>query len=73
LERGEKVSKVIDTEEPNTLKRRRMTVGERDAQKLIGSVRLAESESADHAAGSVASNLVRWRSGWWWKQPKHHN
>ena len=50
-----------------------MDVGTRDAQQLVGSVRLTQSEGADHAAGSVASDLVRRCSGWRWKQPKHHS
>lgn len=73
FESGENVSEVIDAEQPNTLECRRVEVGTRDAQKLVGSVRLAESEGADHAAGGVASDLVRWCSGWWWKQPEHHS
>ena len=50
-----------------------MEVGTRDAQELVGSVRLTKSEGADHAAGGVASDLVRWCGGWWWKQPEHHS
>jgi hypothetical protein len=73
FESGENVSKVIDAEQPNTLEGGRMKVGARDAEELIGGVRLPKSEGADHAAGGVASDLVRWRSGWWWKQPEHHS
>jgi len=73
FESGENMSEVIDAEQANTLEGRRMEVGRRDAQQLVGSVRLTKSEGADHAAGGVASDLVRWRSGWWWKQPEHHS
>ena len=72
FESSEKASEVIDTEESNTLKWRRVTVGNGNAQKLLSSVRLSLSESADHATSGVASDLVRWCSGWWWEQPKQH-
>lgn len=64
---------MINAEQPDALEGRRVLVGTRNAQQLVGSVRLAESEGADHAAGSVASDLVRRCSGWWWEQPKQHS
>jgi hypothetical protein len=73
FERGKNLSEMIDAEQPDALEGRRVLVGARDAQQLVSSVRLTESEGADHAAGSVASDLVRWCSGWWWEQPKQHS
>ena len=69
---GVSLVEVFDAEQPKSLECARTGFRDRDAQLLFRGVRLAGSEGADEAEGSVALKLIGRCSSCGWKQLVHH-